>query len=44
MPLPKHGGNPPGPDLKTTPFPFGVVALNGDNGTNFPIRMILRVL
>ena len=41
--LPKHGGKPPGLDLKEAPFPFGVVAPIGDNGTRFPIRMILRV-
>ena len=23
------GGKPPGPELRTTPFPFGVVALIG---------------
>lgn len=29
-------GKPPGPDLNTTPFPFGIVVPTGDNGTNFP--------
>ena len=43
IPLLKHGGKPPSSDLKAPPFPFGVVAPTGDNGTSFPIRMILRV-
>ena len=43
IPLPKHGGKPPGPDLKAAPFSFGVVAPTGDNGISFPIRMIFRV-
>ena len=30
-------GKPPGPDLSTAPFPFGIVAPTGDNGTSFPI-------
>ena len=29
-------GKPPGPDLSTAPFPFGIVAPTGDNGTSFP--------
>ncbi len=29
-------GKPPGPDLSAAPFPFGVVAPTGDNGTSFP--------
>ena len=36
---PKHGGKPPDPDLKATPFLFVIVAPTGDNGTSFPIRM-----
>ena len=34
--LHQHWGKPPGPDLSTAPFPFGVVAPTGDNGTSFP--------
>ena len=30
-------GKPPGPDLSTAPFPFGIVAPTGDNGTSFPV-------
>ena len=29
-------GKPPGPDLSAAPFPFGIVAPTGDNGTSFP--------
>ena len=29
-------GKPPGPDLSVAPFPFGIVAPTGDNGTSFP--------
>jgi len=34
--LHQHWGKPPGPDLSAAPFPFGVVAPTGDNGTSFP--------
>jgi len=34
--LHQHWGKPPGPDLSAVPFPFGVVAPTGDNGTSFP--------
>ena len=34
--LHRHWGKPPGPDLSAAPFPFGVVAPTGDNGTSFP--------
>jgi hypothetical protein len=29
-------GKPPGPELSAAPFPFGIVAPTGDNGTSFP--------
>ena len=34
--LHQHWGKPPGLDLSAAPFPFGVVAPTGDNGTSFP--------
>ena len=34
-------GKPPGPDLSAAPFPFGIVASTGDNGTSFP-RIIIK--
>ena len=35
--LQQHWGKPPGPDLNAAPFPFGMVAPTGDNGTSFPM-------
>ena len=35
--LQQHWGKPPGPDLNVAPFPFGVVAPTGNNGTSFPM-------